>query len=105
TGDHLEDVALPRDLFAVLVNPLVDVPENKTAQVFALLGAGPVAGEIPKEAPPRFSNIQNVVVYLTARGNGLETPAKKVFPVIDTVLSELRQLDGSLLAQLSGAGP
>jgi 4-diphosphocytidyl-2-C-methyl-D-erythritol kinase len=105
TGEHLEDVALPRDLFAVLVNPLVDVPENKTAQVFALLGAGPISGGTPKEAPPHFSNTRDVVVYATARGNGLEAPAKKVFPVIDTVLSELSQLDGSLLAQLSGAGP
>ncbi|HEY8194184.1 MAG TPA: 4-(cytidine 5'-diphospho)-2-C-methyl-D-erythritol kinase [Hyphomicrobium sp.] len=105
TGEHLEDVALPRDLFAVLVNPLVDVPENKTAQVFALLGARAIAGETPKETPPRFSNVRDVVVYATARGNDLEAAAKKVVPAIDTVLSELRQLDGSLLAQLSGAGP
>jgi 4-diphosphocytidyl-2-C-methyl-D-erythritol kinase len=105
TGEHLEDVALPRNLFSVLVNPLVDVPENKTAQVFALLSAGPIAGGTSKEAPPCFPNMRDVVVYATARGNHLEAPAKKVFPVIDTVLSELRQLDGSLLAQLSGAGP
>lgn len=105
TGEHLEDVALPRDLFAVLVNPLVDVPGNKTALVFALLGARAIAGETPREAPPRFSNTRDVVVYATARGNNLEAAAKRIFPVIDTVLSELRQLNGSLYSQLSGAGP
>ena len=41
-GEHIENVELPGDLFAVLVNPLVSVPQNKTARVFALLAAPPV---------------------------------------------------------------
>lgn len=104
-GETLEEVALPRDLYALLVNPLAEMPANKTSQVFAALGAATLTAPPASEPLPRFSDADDVVAYATARGNDLQKPALTLFPVIETVLAELRRLDNSLLAQLSGAGP
>lgn len=104
-GETLEEVALPRDLHAVLVNPLIAVPANKTAQVFAALGAAPLTALPEAEPAPRLSNVRDVIAYAKARGNDLQAPAQKLFPEIETVLAELRRTEGALLAQLSGAGP
>lgn len=104
-GETLEDVALPRDVYAVLVNPLIAVPANKTSQVFAALGAATLAAPPAIEAAPRFSDVPEVVAYAKTRGNDLQKPALRLFPEIETVLAELRGTDGALLAQLSGAGP
>jgi 4-diphosphocytidyl-2-C-methyl-D-erythritol kinase len=104
-GETLDEVALPHDLYAVLVNPLVGVPANKTSQVFASLGAATLAGTPSKERTPSFSSIDDVIAYAKARGNHLEAPALRLLPIIGTVLAELRRLENSLFAQLSGAGP
>lgn len=105
TGEHLEEVNLPADLHAVLVNPLASVPANKTGQVFAKLGAAPLTDTPPAEPPPSFASVSDVISYAKARGNDLQTPARSLFPIIETVMSELRRLDGNRLVQLSGAGP
>jgi 4-diphosphocytidyl-2-C-methyl-D-erythritol kinase len=104
-GETLEEIALPHDLYAVLANPLVSVPANKTSQVFATLGAAALTGAPSNEPTPCFSSVPDVVAYAKARGNDLESPARALLPIIGTVLSELQQLEGNLLAQLSGAGP
>jgi len=104
-GEHIENVELPGDLFAVLVNPLVSVPQNKTARVFALLAAPPVTIDRVSEDSPEFSTVEQVIAYAAARGNALEKPARELFPIIDTLLSKLGQLTGSRFVQLSGAGP
>ena len=104
-GEHIENVALPDGLFAVLANPLVSVPQNKTARVFSLLAAPSVTSDSYSESSPDFSNVGDVIAYAAARGNALEAPARTLFPIINTLLSELDQLAGSRLAQLSGAGP
>lgn len=104
-GETLEEIALPRDLYAVLVNPLIAVPANKTAQVFAALGAATLVAPPEAEPAPRLSDVDGVVAYAKARGNDLQAPAQKLFPEIETVLAELHRTEGALLAQLSGAGP
>lgn len=104
-GEKLVGIALPIDLYAVLVNPLVRVPSNKTSQVFAKLGAAELTDVPPEEEPPRFSSVKDVIGYAEARGNDLEAPARGLLPVVDVVLSELRRLDGNRLSRLSGAGP
>lgn len=104
-GEALDEIALPHDLYAVLVNPLVDVPANKTSQVFAALGAATLANPPSKEPVPRFLDVDDVIAYAKTRGNDLQAPARTLFPIIDSVLSELRKIEGGLLAQLSGAGP
>jgi len=104
-GEHLEDVEFRGDLFAVLANPLASVPKNTTAQVFALLAAPPLADIRPEEEPPVFSGVSDVISYAAARGNALEAPARKLFPIVAVLLAELGGLPNCRLAQLSGAGP
>lgn len=104
-GERIEEMTWPGDLFAVLANPLASVPKNKTAQVFARLAASPLTGNKPKEAPPVFSGVSDVIAYAASRGNALEAPARKLFPMIGMLLTELGGLRNSRLAQLSGAGP
>lgn len=104
-GETLEEIALPQELYAVLVNPLIAVPANKTAQVFAALGAATLTAPPQAESAPRLSDVHDVVAYAKARGNDLQAPALKLFPEIETVLAELHRTEGALLAQLSGAGP
>lgn len=45
-----------------------------------------------------------LIVALSAAGNDLETPARRVAPVIDTVLAALRAQPGCRLARMSGSG-
>lgn len=104
-GEEIADIALPGGLFAVLANPLVSVPANKTAQVFAALAAPALVSDTDKDAAPTFSSAGDVIAYASARGNALETPSRRLFPAIDEVLVELARLADCRLAQLSGAGP
>ena len=104
-GETLEEIALPQELYAVLVNPLIAVPANKTAQVFAALGAATLTAPPEAEPAPHLSDVRDVVAYAKARGNDLQAPALKLFPEIETVLAELHRTEGPLLTQLSGAGP
>jgi 4-diphosphocytidyl-2-C-methyl-D-erythritol kinase len=106
TGTGIEPIpALPR-LEAVLVNPLAQVPPDKTARVFAGLGAGPshAAGKAPP-MPPRFADADALIAYMRARGNDLLAPAMDVVPAIATVLDALAEVSGCRLTGLSGAGP
>jgi 4-diphosphocytidyl-2-C-methyl-D-erythritol kinase len=61
--------------------------------------------ESERQELPEFADTAAVIAYAGTRGNALETPARSLFPTLDTVLMELAQLPGSRLAQLSGAGP
>lgn len=105
TGEQISDVELPAELFAVLANPLVEVPSNKTAEVFRLLNAEALPDDLVTENPPAFSSVGDVIRYAALRGNALEAPARRLFPEIITVLSQLAKLPRSRVAQLSGAGP
>lgn len=104
-GERIEEIALPAGLCAVLANPLIEVPSNKTAQVFAHLAAPPLAENQRSEMPTEFSSAKDVISYASSRSNGLEAPARALFPVIGGVLMALAQLPECRLARLSGAGP
>jgi 4-diphosphocytidyl-2-C-methyl-D-erythritol kinase len=104
-GEQIRDIELPVELFAVLANPLIEVPAKKTAEVFRILNAQPLPADLAVENLPLFSSAGNVIRYAALRGNSLEAPARKLFPEIITVLSELAKLPRSRVAQLSGAGP
>jgi 4-diphosphocytidyl-2-C-methyl-D-erythritol kinase len=104
-GESVTDVTLPVDIFAVLANPLVPVPPDKTARIFASLSAPPFEGEHRSEPLPEFSSVDDVVAYAEARSNDLQASALALFPVIETMLTELGRLPGSRIARLSGAGP
>jgi 4-diphosphocytidyl-2-C-methyl-D-erythritol kinase len=45
-----------------------------------------------------------LLAALTPAGNALEAPARRVAPVIDTVLAALRARPGCRLARMSGSG-
>lgn len=103
-GEVLSPIAeLPR-LDVVLVNPMVAVPADKTAQVFRALAAGPLdagAGDAP---PPRVVR-RDALLALIDGGNDLETAARMVIPAISDVLAALRASHGCAVAAMSGAGP
>ncbi len=104
-GEEISDVDLPGDIFAVLANPLIEVPTNKTAQVFRLLAAPPLPDDVRRENLPVFSAFGDVIRYAALRGNALEAPSRLLFPEIAIVLTELAKLPRCHIAQLSGAGP
>lgn len=106
TGEALSDMAggLP-PLFAVLVNPLAEVPHDKTARVFAALAAKRIPpGYAPPEAP-RLSDHASVLGFLRARGNDLACAAERVVPETGAVLAALGALPSCAYAAVSGAGP
>lgn len=102
-GDILTPVAIASPLPAVLVNPRVPVPADKTRQVFTLLEADPLAGETNDAAPP--INLRDWVKAIETCGNDLEKPASSVVPAIAEVLRSLRSHSATRVARLSGAGP
>lgn len=92
-------------LDAVLVNPRVAVPADKTAQVFRRLGAPPLDEAAAAPSPPHFTATDDLMTYLTRRRNSLEDAARGVVPAIDGVLAALSATAGCRLARLSGGGP
>ncbi len=104
TGDRVTVLEPPDGrIEAVLVNPLVDVPDDKTAQVFRALDAAPVADETL--APPVLRDKAGVLSAIAEIGNALQVAASLVVPASATVLSVLREIEGCQIASLSGAGP
>ena len=89
-------------LGAVLVNPLVPAPADKTAQVFRRLGATLVA-DGARCLPP--SSGQGAIDFLGARGNSLERAAIAVMPIAAAVKSALLGIPGCRHAAVSGGGP
>ncbi len=104
-GEEISEIELPGELFALLVNPLIDVPAKKTAEVFRLLAAPPLPDDLTGESLPVFASAGDVIRYAALRGNTLEAPARQLFPEIHAVITALAKLPRSRIAQLSGAGP
>lgn len=104
-GETIVDFELPGEIFAILANPLIEVPDNKTAEVFRRLRAQSLPADATSERPPVLSSIGELIRYAATRGNSLEAPARELFPQVGVMLSELAKLPRCRLAQLSGAGP
>lgn len=83
-------------LFAVLVNPRVAV---ETAPVFKALALAP--GQTL--APPANEDDASLETIRAGR-NDLETPARKLAPVIDDALARLAALPGAKWSRMSGSG-
>lgn len=91
---------------AVLVNPLVPVPADKTAQVFSRLAAPPVREtRYPTQAPGPFRDAATLLGFMREHGNDLMSAAVAVVPEIETVHTTLAAANGCAYAGLSGAGP
>ncbi|MGD9802065.1 MAG: 4-(cytidine 5'-diphospho)-2-C-methyl-D-erythritol kinase [Hyphomicrobiaceae bacterium] len=93
-------------VWVVLANPRVPL---STADVFRTLSASslPFDQEAAETLPtiPRFANLADLITFITRRPNDLEAPAKQLCPIIREVQLRLADLDGALLARMSGSGP
>ncbi len=98
-GDQIEIIGNAPDLAILLVNPRVSVP---TPSVFSALEnrSNPRMNAIP----PELSDTPAFVTWLAAQRNDLEPAAISQAPVIETVLAQIRQTSGCLLARMSGSG-
>ena len=104
-GDVVTPLANPLpELFAVLANPLVPVPHDKTARVFRALNAQSFA-RAEATALPRALTHEGVIDFMQRDGNSLTAPASTVIPEISDVLSALGLLNSATFTALSGAGP
>lgn len=106
-GERLVPLAVFKALPVVLVNPMVPVPADKTADVFRRLAAGPVAaGRSSRSQPSKtaLSDHKVLLHFLKSARNDLEAPARALIPQIADVLTALAD-EGALLARMSGAGP
>lgn len=105
-GEGLAEIAggLAR-LHAVVVNPMVDVPADKTARVFRALGAAPAGERYRVPAAPSVADRGALLAFMRVQGNALTDAAQTIVPEIGAVLSALRALPDVDYAALSGAGP
>ncbi len=107
----LGDVLMPlpsgiADAHAVLVNPRVTVPPDKTARVFRQLSAPPLCDTKRQSGSPvRPETWDGVMSVMQSQGNDLESAAIAVVPVIAQVLGALRDAPAARLARVSGGGP
>lgn len=106
-GEKMTMLAGVPPLAAVLVNPLIPVPPDKTARVFASLSAPPVA---PGRAPPlvsptRIQTAEGLVDFMRSQGNDLAAAAIAVMPDIAHVQARMALCQGCMATCLSGAGP
>lgn len=92
-------------LSGVIVNPLVPVPADKTAQVFRALAAPPLPQDLESPPRPELTNARALMKFVREGRNDLEAPACSIVPVITEVLGELAALPGCCVARMSGGGP
>ena len=102
-GERLGACSMP-PMPAVLVNPQVLVPGDKTRRVFQALAAGPVDRTRELRIADEL-DWDSLLALMREVGNDLEGPAVEVMPAIANVKTTLARQAGCLHAQLSGAGP
>ena len=91
---------------AIIVNPLVPVPADKTAQVFRALDAKLLPPEFVRLPPPTGqANSAGPLTIVRDGSNALAPAAQRIVPEIAAVLGALANLEGCRLARMSGAGP
>ena len=96
------DRAADGGLYAVIANPLVPVPADKTAQVYRALRAPPLAANADRALP----DLTHGAFYYAVSGrNALRPAALEIVPEIAIVLDELAALPGAKLTRMSGGGP
>ena len=104
TGDGVTSIDRAADggLYAVIANPLVPVPADKTAQVYRALRAPPLAANADRALP----DLTHGAFYYAVSGrNALRPAALEIVPEIAIVLDELAALPGATLTRMSGGGP
>lgn len=92
-------------MYAVIANPRVAVPADKTAQVYRALRAPPLAPDAELEIPWLPELRPKLLSYMAQTKNALQPAAIKIVPEIAIVLDELAALPGAKLTRMSGGGP
>lgn len=95
----------PLSLPAVIVNPLVPVPADKTAQVFRALRAGALPANGVSAELPEIADAGALVAAVRAGRNSLEVPCREIVPAVAEVLRALAALPGATVTRMSGGGP
>ena len=98
----------PVRIDAIVVNPLVPMPEDKTAQVFRAYAAEPNPNAGQPENHPGIHNREDLLKFiLLGRKNDLQFAAWQTFPAINEVIRAVHDVmqPGGRVARMSGAGP
>lgn len=104
-GEEISTVASMPRLPAVLANPMVHVPADKTFQVFRALGAGDVAETtLSPVRQPLLHRCDQVLELVRSDGNDLERAAASIVPEIAEVKAALGRAINVKVVGLSGAG-
>jgi len=94
------------DVHAVLVNPCVAVPVDKTARVFRQLNSQPLPASMPRAGSSVcLESLADLFSLMQAQGNDLQPAAVSVVPAVEKVLEALRGSPGAHFARVSGGGP
>ncbi|MBM3544021.1 MAG: 4-(cytidine 5'-diphospho)-2-C-methyl-D-erythritol kinase [Alphaproteobacteria bacterium] len=101
-GERVKPVADFPSCGVLLANPGVPLA---TQDVYAALGAEPLAAAADVEAPNFDGDFARLMDYVASRGNALQAPATRLVPKIEDVLAALSRLDGARIARLTGSGP
>ena len=104
-GERLTAIQTLPELAAVLVNPQVPVPVDKTAQVFRKLAAPQLASNMRPPSSDSYASRAVLLDHMRTIGNDLLVPARMVVPIIDDVITALAACPSCELVQLSGSGP
>jgi 4-diphosphocytidyl-2-C-methyl-D-erythritol kinase len=106
-GEELAPLTALPPLGVVLMNPMAEVPPDKTAQVFRQLRAplGTEGAEATSPPAGTLHDTASLIEFMTRAGNHLQRPATAVIPEISETLRIIRQTPGCRFAGLSGAGP
>jgi 4-diphosphocytidyl-2-C-methyl-D-erythritol kinase len=102
-GDKLGPAIRLPNIFAVLVNPQVQVPTPKVFAVFDLASVSTIESR-PRSFPIAGSSATAVLDFLSRSRNDLETAAIRVAPAIAAVLKRLSQIPEVKATGMSGSG-
>jgi 4-diphosphocytidyl-2-C-methyl-D-erythritol kinase len=95
----------PARLDAVIVNPLVPVPTDKTAQVFRALRAASLPENFIPDRPPAIRSANQLLAAVRSGHNSLQPPCLDAVPAVENVLNALAAFPGAGVVRMSGGGP
>jgi 4-diphosphocytidyl-2-C-methyl-D-erythritol kinase len=107
-GENLQPLSLPK-MPSVMVNPCVPVATKDVFRALGLRNGELLVGATDvllqdRSWPESDASVAEWIEAFMEVGNDLEAPALRVQPVIDEVLSALRDAEGAKLARMSGSG-
>jgi 4-diphosphocytidyl-2-C-methyl-D-erythritol kinase len=107
-GENLQPLSLPK-MPSVMVNPCVPVATKDVFRALGLRNGELLVGATDvllqdRSWPESDASVTEWIEAFVEVGNDLEAPALRIQPVIDEVLSALRDAKGAKLARMSGSG-